>query len=62
MTIKERVLVKAYKAFCHYLNKNHIPHIVTIMVDGKIKGDAGGRSEADNLIMVKSIIRNVVKG
>lgn len=29
MTIKERVVVKAYKAFCHYLSKNHIPHIET---------------------------------
>lgn len=57
MTIKERVVVKAYKAFCHYLSKNHIPHIVTIMVDGRIKGHAGSSDEQELLKIASSIIR-----
>lgn len=62
MTTKDQKVLKAYKDFCRCLNENNVPHIVTMIVDGKIKGNAGGRSEADNLTMVKSIIRNVVKG
>ena len=60
MTIKERFVVKTYKAFCHYLNKNHIPHIVTIMVDGRIKGHAGSSDEQELLKIVSSIIRKTV--
>lgn len=60
MTIKEKVVVKAYKAFCHYLSKNHIPHIVTIMVDGRVKGHVGSSTKLEQVLMFNSIGRKIV--
>lgn len=60
MTIKEKVAVKAFKAFCHYLNKNHIPHIVTIMVGDRVKGHVGSSTKLEQVLMFNSIGRKIV--
>ncbi len=60
-TTRDQKVLKAYKDFCRCLNENHVPHIITMIVDGRIKGNSGGICKEDTLAMIESIIRNTVE-